>query len=236
MSREYFHAYHSYLKSIEPLSDAERGRLFTACLIYSMTGEEPELRGSERFLFPTIREQIDRDRKAYDKACKQNRQNIIRRYTTVYEDLPEATESYEDLRKPTKSTKEKEKEKEKEVKEKTPNGVQKKSPNLPIPGDFSVDIQDALKKWIAYKSERRENYKPTGWDMFVSRVRSQLAKYPEQAVIDVMEYSMSNNWQGVAWDRLKKGATYEPQRRNTADSGQPDCGRSTSGFPDTGDI
>lgn len=61
MAVEYFNAYHSYLKSIEPLSDAERGRLFTALLIYSATGAAPDLRGNERFLFPTMQEQIDRD-------------------------------------------------------------------------------------------------------------------------------------------------------------------------------
>jgi DnaD/phage-associated family protein len=43
MAREYFAAYHSYLKAVEPLNDAERGRLFTSCLSYSMTGVEPEL-------------------------------------------------------------------------------------------------------------------------------------------------------------------------------------------------
>lgn len=61
MAVEYFNAYHSYLKSIEPLNDAERGRLFTALLIYSATGAAPDLRGNERFLFPTMKEQIDRD-------------------------------------------------------------------------------------------------------------------------------------------------------------------------------
>lgn len=45
MALESFNAYHSYLKAMEPLNDAERGRLFTACLQYSMTGEAPELTG-----------------------------------------------------------------------------------------------------------------------------------------------------------------------------------------------
>ena len=30
MALESFNAYHSYLKAIEPLNDAQRGRLFTA--------------------------------------------------------------------------------------------------------------------------------------------------------------------------------------------------------------
>lgn len=75
MAKEYFCAYHSFLKSVEPLSDAECGRLFKSCLIYSMTGEAPELSGNERFLFPTLQAQIDRDNEKYEQRCQINRKN-----------------------------------------------------------------------------------------------------------------------------------------------------------------
>ena len=65
MAREYFCCYHSYLEVMEQLNDTERGRLFTACLTYSKTGEVPELRGNERFVFPSFRSQIDRDNANY---------------------------------------------------------------------------------------------------------------------------------------------------------------------------
>ena len=75
MALEFFNGYHSYLDSMEPLGDAERGRLFTACLLYSKTGEVMELRGNERFVFPTMRSQIDRDKAAYEAKCEKNRAN-----------------------------------------------------------------------------------------------------------------------------------------------------------------
>lgn len=62
--------YYSYLAAMEPLSDAERGRLLTACLRYSVLGEVTELRGNERFLFPSWKEQIDRDKEKYAAKCK----------------------------------------------------------------------------------------------------------------------------------------------------------------------
>ena len=106
MAREYVCLYHSYLKSVEPLNDAERGRLFTACLTYSMTGAEPDLRGNERFVWPTIREQIDRDPKKYSDFCKKQQENIRKRWdTTVYDGTSGIPDD-------TKHTKEKEKEKE----------------------------------------------------------------------------------------------------------------------------
>lgn len=75
MALESFNAYHSYLKSMEPLNDVECGRLFRACLEYSMSGAAPELRGNERFLFPAIREQIDRDKQKYTEKCTRLREN-----------------------------------------------------------------------------------------------------------------------------------------------------------------
>ena len=106
MAREYVCLYPSYLKSVEPLNDAERGRLFTACLTYSMTGAEPDLRGNERFVWPTIREQIDRDTKKYSDFCKKQQENIRKRWdTTVYDGTSGIPDD-------TKHTKEKEKEKE----------------------------------------------------------------------------------------------------------------------------
>lgn len=75
MGQKYFCAYHSYREWIENLSDAEKGRLFVACLEYSELGTEPVLPGSEKIIFPAIRRQIDRDREAYDAKCDRLRQN-----------------------------------------------------------------------------------------------------------------------------------------------------------------
>lgn len=75
MAEKGFVSYHSYLKTMEPLSDAECGRLYRACLTYSMTGTELELRGNERILWPTMKEQIDRDAAKYAKKCEVLREN-----------------------------------------------------------------------------------------------------------------------------------------------------------------
>jgi len=75
MSKEYFLAYHSYLENWEDLSDAECGRLFRAALKYSITGEAPSLTGCERYLFKTVKSQIDRDNKKYDEKCAKNKEN-----------------------------------------------------------------------------------------------------------------------------------------------------------------
>ena len=60
----YIKVFVDYLDAIEPLGDAERGRLFTSLLEYARTGEAPQLGGHERLLFPMMRAQIDRDNAA----------------------------------------------------------------------------------------------------------------------------------------------------------------------------
>lgn len=116
MAVEYFCAYYSYLDALEPLTDAERGRLFVACLKYSKSGEVEHLSGNERFVFPVFRGQIDRDNAKYANKCKKQTDNVNKRWnkkdtndTMVYDGIPDVP-SY---KKDTNDTKTKEKEKEK---------------------------------------------------------------------------------------------------------------------------
>lgn len=141
MALDSFNVYHSYLKALEPLNDAECGRLLKACLQYSMTGEVPELRGNERFLFPSWQSQIDRDREKYEAKCRRNSENVSKRWNTnVYE-------KYERIPTDTKHTKDKDKDKDKDKKEKPPNGGKEKGP---VPGP---DVWFE-RFWIAYPNHR----------------------------------------------------------------------------------
>jgi hypothetical protein len=93
---------------MEELNDTERGRLFTACLIYSKTGEAPQLRGNERFVFPTLKAQIDRDKATYDSRCKKNSDNIRKRWNTdVYDGEQPCTNDTKTKEKEKTKTKEK---------------------------------------------------------------------------------------------------------------------------------
>ena len=75
MAREYICLYHSYRDAIQALDDAERGRLLTAMLEYTLTGDAGNLRGNERFVFPLIKSQIDRDNGKYEEICKKRAQS-----------------------------------------------------------------------------------------------------------------------------------------------------------------
>ena len=103
MERPYFCAYHSYLEAMEPLNDAERGRLFTACLAYSMTGEAPQLTGNERFVFPSLKGQIDRDKQRFAEFDRKQAENG-RKGGRPRKKPKETTEEEESSQKPKEAT------------------------------------------------------------------------------------------------------------------------------------
>lgn len=97
MARDYVCLYHSYLDAIQALGDAERGRLLTAMLEYSLTGATGHLNGNERFIWPLVKAQIDRDSEKYDEKCRVNAENGSKRTqanaTERKQTLPNASET-----------------------------------------------------------------------------------------------------------------------------------------------
>lgn len=66
---------YEFLEEMGELSDAEFGRLIRWCLTYSITGEESELSGNERFFRIRCKKQIDAIVSNYDAMCEKNRIN-----------------------------------------------------------------------------------------------------------------------------------------------------------------
>ena len=70
MAKKFFQFYYSYLPALEALTDEECGRLFNALLSYSVTGQHKELTGNERYIFPLMKNQVDRDNQAYEEKVE----------------------------------------------------------------------------------------------------------------------------------------------------------------------
>lgn len=157
MAVEYFCAYHSYLDALEPLTDAERGRLFTACLKYSKSGEVGHLSGNERFVFPVFRGQIDRDNAKYANKCKKQSDNANKRWNKddandakAYDGIPNMQPHEKDAN--DAKEKEKAKTKEKAKDNIPPSEVCGELPSSPPPAavlplvdgtDFEISVETA---------------------------------------------------------------------------------------------
>lgn len=69
MARDYTPVPFEFLEEMDGLSDEEYGRLIRGMQRYSMTGEEPELEGTERLFWKRCRNTIDRYAASYDNLC-----------------------------------------------------------------------------------------------------------------------------------------------------------------------
>ncbi len=67
--------YLSYAQTLSPYTDEERGRIMTAMLEYAATGTIPDFSGSEKYIWPSIQAQIDRDMEDYRQKCETNHSN-----------------------------------------------------------------------------------------------------------------------------------------------------------------
>lgn len=70
---------------------------------------------------------------------------------------------------------------------------------------FGPNIEPVVLEWVAYKTEKRQAYKETGLKNLLSQIEKKIQEHGEQPVIDVIRLSMSQNWQGIIWDRVNPG-------------------------------
>ena len=76
---------------------------------------------------------------------------------------------------------------------------------------FGEELQGAFEGWLAYKAEKRQGYQPTGLQCLVTEVRKHAGRYGEAAVAALIRECMASNWQGISFDRLKRGAPPEEE-------------------------
>lgn len=154
MAKEYFCAYHSYLKSIRNLSDAECGRLFKALLQYSAGEQLINLQGREGIAFDFICEQIDRDNEKYAERCRTNRENGAKASATeIPRTVPNGTERPQTVPIAPQGKGKGEGERKDDI----PSG----NNTPPTPPRGSVDVPEALaESWNGFCEMRKKIKKP----------------------------------------------------------------------------
>ncbi len=79
-------------------------------------------------------------------------------------------------------------------KDKDKECVKYKKVNSNIPLDCSV--KEALEKWLSYKKERNQSYKPTGLKACIEKLE-RLSNNDSALAMRIVEESISNNWSGL---------------------------------------
>ena len=70
---------------------------------------------------------------------------------------------------------------------------------------FPQALQKKVNEWLKYKKEKRQSYQPTGLRRLLAQIKNKCAEYGEQAVIDVIDMSMANNYEGILWVKIAEG-------------------------------
>ena len=92
-------------------------------------------------------------------------------------------------------------------------------------GKLPTAVQEKMRDWLDYKTERKEIYAPRGLKSLLTMVKKNVDVYGAQAVVDVIESSMGSNYVGIVWDKLKKYPAHNKQSLKNAapiDYGSPE--------------
>ena len=90
-------------------------------------------------------------------------------------------------------------------KEKPPTGVKRKTPPIPTQEEtgFSAVLQSAFEEWLAYKHERKQEYKPRGLAALQNKIREAASAYGDKAAANCILDCIASNYQGLFFDRIK---------------------------------
>lgn len=194
--------YHSWVKALEELSDEECGRLLRGALIYSSTGEAPELPGNERFTWPLLRYQIDSDAAKYADKLKKcsaaGTASANRRQQTLTDD---------DIRQQasTDERKIKEKEIEKKIENKTSSTKKNKADAFEEFANEHLEYgPELLKALREFEAMRNQIKKPLTDNAKARLIGNLKTNYKEAEWIPVLNQSVDHCWQDIYPLKIKE--------------------------------
>ena len=190
---KYLKVFTDFASSLAPLSDAECGRLFKAMLEYAMSGQEPDLRGNERFVWPSAKASIDRDQQTYDRKAEGARKAARKRTSTIsYDIVQEKSISYDIVQ-------DKDKDKEEEECACARDGLTAPSPFMtPEECDRAAEQYDRVKTTLV-----RVGIQPTLQAM--DTAMGLLADYGEERLLAALRTASDHDRKGgVNWPFVRR--------------------------------
>ena len=220
MERKQFTFYESFAKSISRIRKAaDRCAAYDALVNYALYGAEPnidELPDAVALFFEMAKPTLDSSKRKAENGRRGGKAEANAERGES-ESKPEANGKQNASEKEKEN--EKEGEKEKEVENEcsippSPSGANTKSKTPLTPAKRESMITEALaghgeellqvtRAWTAYKIEKQQGYQETGFKSLLSQIASSAQQYGDDAVVDVIRQSMSSNYQGIMFDRLR---------------------------------
>lgn len=193
------------LKNIGLLSDVEAGIVLKMMAQYASSGNIPdEVPPVSAILFQAIQEDMIYFDERYSARCEINRKvgkmggRPRKGISKETDGLSKETDGL--FEKPKDKDKDKNKDKNKDIIEE----------NISFSDDAKTN--EAINRWLAYKKERGQTYKPAGLKAFITRLCN-LSGGNGEVALKMVEQSMANNYSGVF-----------PLNNNRVETNTPDMG------------
>lgn len=200
--RSQFTFYESFFNALSRIKkEADRAKAYDAICAYALYGTEPDmdvLPDSAAIAFELVKPNLDSSRRKANNGKKggEKKQTASKDGESNEEASGKQNGSKTEAKsKQTASKKENKKEKEKENECYNPLTPSQEA-------KFSPFLLEAVKDWLKYKHERKEDYKPTGLEAMTTEISNQAAQYGDMAVDALIRSCMANNWRGIIWDRI----------------------------------
>ena len=198
--RDQFTFYSSFAKSIKRIKKAgDRAAAYDAIVDYALYGIVPDLDklpDAAAIVFELSKPNLDSSRRKAENGKRGGSAEANRKQTASKEEAkPKQSESKIEI--------------EKEYKKKN-NSYPPISPQRGEElirdslSDRSSVLIETVVDWLRYKTERKETYRETGFRALLTQIHNNAVRYGDQAMADVINRTMSQNYQGIVYDWLGK--------------------------------
>ena len=203
------------LKKVGLLSDAEAGKVLKMMAQYASNGNVPDdVPPVSAILFQAIQEDMEYFDTKYSKRCETN-MRIAKERDEARKEKERNTNVERTLNERNTNVERTLNERSLNRKEKIENRKDNKDKSLiekTISFSDDARMNEAITRWLAYKKERGQTYKPTGLKAFITRLGN-LSGGNGEVALKIVEQSMANNYSGVF-----------PLNSNRAVTNTPDMG------------
>ena len=180
---KYLKVYTNFRRSMQGLTDDEKGRLFDAMLSYIESGEEPTFSGNERFLWGAVLNMFDAQ-KVFDEKQRANGAKGGRPSQKPNKTQINPTEPNE-----TQANPENPKRKEKKRKE-----IKRNITPTEYEGETPLEI--ALDEFRQYRKESKHPLSELAEKKLLTELEK-LSGGDDEKKIQILDQSIRNDWRGV---------------------------------------
>lgn len=184
-----FTMYFDYFNLIDTLPLKDKATLLVAINDYMFKDIEPKLSGHNQAIFNTLKNQLN--------LSKSNSKRRTKKETEI-------------------EPKENQKETEIEPKKNKTSILSFKFYiyNFKFINNNNLLISK-IEEWINYKKQRKDKpYTEIGLNTLLKRIDKAVEEYGTNKVVDLIEECIANNYQGIIFEKLKKGQTYPNSSSN----------------------